>query len=277
MGIVNVTPDSFSDGGLHTSAEAATQHALQLVADGADLLDIGGESTRPGADPVPEEEELRRVVPVLRAVRRQTTVPLSIDTMKAGVARAALDLGCDLVNDVSGLRSDPDMAPLLSRSRCGIVLMHMRGEPRTMQEAPHYDDVVSEVGGWLATRLTALVNTGIAADRVVLDPGIGFGKRQEDNLALLHALARLRAGGRPLLVGSSRKSFIGRLLDEPVPVRRIEGDLAVAAWCRATGVAILRVHDVRATRRFLRVLDALEAAGAPASRANALPGSPTGA
>jgi dihydropteroate synthase len=258
MGIVNVTPDSFSDGGRWLRPEAAIEHALALVEAGADLLDIGGESTRPGASPVTAEEELRRVTPVLRAVRSRTPVPLSIDTTKAAVARAALDLGCDLVNDVSGLRFDPEMLPLLAGASCGVVLMHMQGEPRTMQQAPHYDDVVGEVGGWLAARLDVLREGGIATDRVILDPGIGFGKRMEDNLELLRHVDRLRAAGRPLLVGASRKAFLGVLLDEPVADQRAEGDLAVVAWCRAAGVEIVRLHDVRAARRFLRVLEAIE-------------------
>jgi dihydropteroate synthase len=257
MGVVNVTPDSFSDGGRWLEPQAAVDRALQLVEDGADLVDVGGESTRPGAAPVPADLELGRVVPVLRALRRQCPVPISIDTTKSEVARAALDLGCDLVNDVSGLRFDPGMLPLLARERCGVVLMHMQGEPRTMQQAPHYEDVVSEVAEWLGDRLESLAAGGIDPERVLLDPGIGFGKRFEDNLALLRELPRLRMGGRPLVVGASRKSFLGRLLGEPEPGRRLEGDLAVAAWCRAAGVEVLRVHDVGAVRRLFRVLDAV--------------------
>jgi dihydropteroate synthase len=259
MGIVNVTPDSFSDGGRWLDAEAATRHALQLVEDGADLLDLGGESTRPGAEPVPAAEEFGRVVPVLRALRPQLHVPISIDTTKAEVARAALDLGADVVNDVSGLRFDAGMLPLLAASRCSVVVMHMQGEPRTMQQAPHYDDAVREVRAWLDERVAWLAAGGVPPRRVLVDPGIGFGKRVEDNLALLHDLDGLRAGGRPLVIGASRKRFLGTLLDEPQPDRRLEGDLAVAAHCRAAGVEVLRVHDVRATRRLLRVLDALDA------------------
>jgi len=260
MGIVNVTPDSFSDGGRYAEPRAAVDRALELVADGADLLDVGGESTRPGAAAVSAREELERVVPVLRLLRPLTEVPISIDTTKAEVARAALDLGCDLVNDVSGLRFDAGMLPLLAGARCGVVLMHMLGEPRTMQVAPRYDDVVAEVGAWLSDRLGELAVGGIEPARVVLDPGIGFGKRHEDNLALLRALPRLRARDRPLLVGASRKAFLGRILAEPEPERRIEGDLAVAAWCRAAGVEILRVHDVRAAARFFRTLETLSEA-----------------
>jgi dihydropteroate synthase len=259
MGIVNVTPDSFSDGGSCLDPGAAVERALQLVAHGAGLIDVGAESSRPGAAAVPAGEELRRLLPVLRALRPQVRVPLSVDTSKAAVAEAALDAGADLVNDISGLRFDPRMVPLVAARRCGVVLMHMQGEPRTMQVAPHYDDVVAEVAGWLELRFGELTAAGIDAQRVLLDPGIGFGKRFEDNLALLQNLHRLRAGGRPLLVGASRKAFLGQLLGEPVPERRIEGDLAIAAWCHAAQVEVLRVHDVRSARRLLCVLDALAA------------------
>jgi dihydropteroate synthase len=259
MGIVNVTPDSFSDGGRFLDPGAAVDHALALVADGADLLDVGAESSRPGALAVPADEEERRLLPVLRALRPQVRVPVSVDTTKATVARAALALGADLVNDISGLRFDAQMLPLLASARCGVVLMHMLGEPHTMQAAPHYTDVVATVGGWMEQRLAAITAAGIAPERVLLDPGIGFGKRFADNLELLRNLGRLRAGGRPLLVGASRKAFLGWLLDEPVPERRTAGDLAVAAWCHTAEVDMLRVHDVRAARQMLRVLDALTA------------------
>jgi dihydropteroate synthase len=234
------------------------QHALQLVDDGADLLDIGGESTRPGARRVPADEELARVVPVLRELRPRVQVPLSIDTTKAAVARAALELGVDIVNDISGLRFDAAMLPLLAASDCGVVVMHMQGEPRTMQAAPRYDDVVDEVRAWLEERLRAVDAAGVEPARVLLDPGIGFGKRYTDNIALLRNLDALRAANRSLLVGASRKRFLGWLLDEPNVERRLEGDLAVACFCRAAGVEVLRVHDVRATRRAFRILDALD-------------------
>ena len=258
MGVVNVTPDSFSDGGHFLDPDAAVAHALALVASGADLLDVGGESSRPGAAPVPAAEELARVLPVLRALRPRVEVPVSIDTTKAIVARAALDLGADIVNDISGLRFDPEMLPLLSGSVCGVVLMHMQGEPRTMQAAPHYDDVVGAVRTWLAQRFAAITAAGVDAERIAIDPGIGFGKRFGDNLELLRHLDTLRVAGRPLVVGASRKAFLGWLLDEPQPDRRLEGDLAVAAFCRQAGVEVLRVHDARATRRLFRVLDALD-------------------
>ncbi len=258
MGIINVTPDSFSDGGRFMDAAAAVRHGLQLVDDGADLLDIGGESSRPGASPVPVEEELRRVVPVLRELRQRTSVPISVDTTKAAVARAALAEGADIVNDISGLRFDAEMLPLLAGSRCGVVLMHMQGTPRTMQVAPEYDDVVRDVGDWLRQRCDALAAAGIEPERLVLDPGIGFGKRFPDNLRLLRHLDALRGDGRPLLLGASRKAFLGWLLAEPEPLARAEGDLALSAWCRDKGVEFLRVHDARAARRLFRVLDALD-------------------
>jgi dihydropteroate synthase len=262
MGVLNVTPDSFSDGGRYLDRDAAVRHAVQLVEAGADLLDVGGESSRPGSLPVALEEELQRVVPVLRELRPRVEVPISIDTTKAEVARQALDWGVDLVNDISGLRFDPRMLPTLAGSNCGVVLMHMQGEPRTMQEAPSYDDVVGMVRAWFEMRLAEIAAGGITPERVILDPGIGFGKRFADNVALLGALDRLRVGGRPLLIGASRKAFLGWLLEEPEPARRLEGDLAVAAHCRAAGVEVLRVHDVVSLQRFLRVLDALDE-GAP--------------
>jgi len=258
MGIVNVTPDSFSDGGLHLDPDTAIAHATRLVEDGADLLDLGAESTRPGSLPVSPADQLRRIVPVLQALRPRVAVPISVDTTQAEVARAVLELGADVINDTSGVRADPDMAAMLAASDCGVVVMHMQGTPRNMQQAPVYDDVVGEVAAWLEERLRVLAQSGIATERVVLDPGIGFGKRLPHNLALLRHLDRLRAIGRPLLIGASRKAFLGELLAEPLARARLAGDLAVAAHARAAGVAILRVHDVRAARGFYRVLDALE-------------------
>jgi dihydropteroate synthase len=257
MGVVNVTSDSFSDGGLHLDPDTAIAHAVRLVEDGADLLDVGAESSRPGAQPIALSDELARIIAVLKGLRSQVEVPISVDTTKPEVARAALDLGADVINDITGLR-DPELVRLLAVSDCGVVLMHMQGTPRTMQQAPSYDDVVGEVAVWLEERLRALAQSGIATERVVLDPGIGFGKRLPHNLALLRHLDRLRAVGRPLLVGASRKAFLGELLAEPLPGARLPGDLAVAAHARTAGVAILRVHEVRAAHGFYRVLDALE-------------------
>jgi dihydropteroate synthase len=260
MGIVNVTPDSFSDGGLHTNATVATEHALQLVAQGADLIDLGGESTRPGAAPVSVNEELARILPVLEQLRSQVDVPISVDTMKSEVARAALLEGADMINDVSALRFDLDMPRVLADSRCSVVLMHMQGEPRTMQQEPRYDDVVGEVSAFLRERIDFATHHGIDANRLYVDVGIGFGKRLEHNLTLLRELAAIRALGHRMVLGASRKRFLGELLDEPQPDQRLEGDLAVAAWSQQQGVEILRVHDVRATHRLRTVLDAIRGA-----------------
>src|SRR5687767_12611314 len=215
MGVVNVTPDSFSDGGQFLDADAAVEHGLRLAAEGAHILDIGGESTRPGADPVGEEEELRRVVPVIERLIQDGNARLSIDTTKVAVARAALEVGATLVNDVSALRFDPGMAGLVAESGAGCCLMHMLGEPRTMQENPRYDDVVSEVKAFLEERLAFAVDAGIPEEHVCLDPGIGFGKTVEHNVELLNRLDELTAIGRPVLVGASRKRFLGRLLGDP--------------------------------------------------------------
>jgi dihydropteroate synthase len=267
MGIVNVTPDSFSDGGLAIDPQRAVEQGLRLLDEGADIVDIGGESTRPGADPVPAETEAARVVPVIRALARQTDRPLSVDTSKAAVAARALEAGAVIVNDVSAL-ADPAMAPLLAGCEAGAVLMHRLGEPRTMQIAPRYDNAPGEIRAWLAARLDAAEAAGIARDRLAADPGIGFGKRLEDNLALLGALESFHALGVPLLLGASRKSFLGALLGEPDPGRRLEGSLAAAARAAEAGVQILRVHEVAATRRFLAVWGALRrnaGAAAPAA------------
>ena len=247
MGIVNVTPDSFSDGGQFISVSAASEHALKLVGEGADLLDIGGESTRPGATPVTLEEELRRVVPVVRELVRQTRVPISIDTTKAEVARQCLDAGAVIVNDISGLTLDADMPRVCRESSCGVIVMHMQGTPQTMQLDPRYDDVVADVGRYFLQRLDELEAAGIARDRIVLDPGIGFGKTAEHNLNLLSHIAQLHELGRPLLVGHSRKRFLKKVLGRDVEERNA-GTLGVSLALAAQGTDILRVHDVRATR-----------------------------
>jgi len=257
MGIVNVTPDSFSDGGRFRDAGRAVEHALALVAEGAEILDIGGESTRPGAEPVVEAEELRRVLPVIRGVRSQTKVLISIDTMKAAVARAALDAGADILNDVSGLRGDAAMQRLMADSDAGIVVMHMLGEPRTMQEDPHYDDVVKEVHHWFAQRLAILQDAGISPERVVLDPGFGFGKTLEHNVALLRSLPELTVNDRPLMVGVSRKSMIAKLLGSASMEDRFWPTVALTAHVRDRGVGIVRVHDVKANVEAMRMMEAI--------------------
>jgi dihydropteroate synthase len=244
MGVVNVTPDSFSDGGLFLDADAAVEHGLRLTAEGADILDIGGESTRPGADPVGEDEELRRVVPVIERLVRSGQARLSIDTTKAAVARAALAAGASLVNDVSALRFDPAMAGLVAETGAGCCLMHMLGEPRTMQEDPRYDDVVSDVKSFLEERLAFAVAEGVDEERVWLDPGIGFGKTVEHNLELLRRLDEIVAIGRPVVVGTSRKSFLGKLAGGRAQGERLPGTIATNVLALERGASVFRVHDV---------------------------------
>ena len=258
MGIVNLTPDSFWSGsraGGSGGTEAAVDAALRLADEGADLLDLGAESSRPGADSVGPELEQQRLLPVLAALRPLTHLPLTVDTTSAATARAALDAGADAVNDISGA-ADPLMLPLVAERGCGLVLMHMQGTPRTMQQDPRYEDVVTEVGAWLADRCAAAEAAGIAADRLVVDPGLGFGKTLEHNLALLRGLDRV-AGGRPLLVGASRKSFIGLLGGAPV-AERLPGSLAALVAARRGGASLVRVHDVAASIQFLDVLAGLD-------------------
>jgi dihydropteroate synthase len=256
MGVINVTPDSFSDGGVHLRLEAACAEAFAMLDSGAAIVDVGGESTRPGADPVPLDEELRRVEPVLAALEGQ---PVSVDTSKAEVARRALALGAELVNDVTALRADPELAGVVADAGAYVCLMHMLGEPRTMQAAPAYDDVVSDVKAFLEERLAFAVGAGIAEERVCLDPGIGFGKTVEHNFELVRRLDELVATGRPVLVGFSRKSSLGRIMGDPEATTGTTAasvGVAVAAFER--GATILRVHDVR------EHVDALAAARAVA-------------
>ena len=269
MGIVNVTPDSFSDGGRFLGREAAIAHGSRLLDEGADILDIGGESTRPGSDAVPVEEELRRVLPVIEALARRTTVPISIDTTKAEVARQALEAGASIINDISALRMDPDLAPLTARYGVPVIIMHMLGIPKTMQKAPHYDDVAVEVCAFLREAVGRAVQAGIDAGRIIVDPGIGFGKTLDHNLQLLQRLEVLRELDCPVLVGSSRKTFIRHLL-KPTGEADIQADLPlVAAGTQATvaasalnGAHIVRVHDVANTRITLKIIDAIRNAGA---------------
>jgi dihydropteroate synthase len=250
MGVVNVTPDSFSDGGRYLDAEAAIRHGEELVGDGAEILDVGGESTRPGAEPVGEVEELRRVVPVVEALASTATV--SIDTSKAAVADAAIEAGASIVNDVTALRGDPEMASLCAERGVTVVLMHMPGNPRTMQDDPRYGDVVDEVKAFLAERTAAAVAAGVDEQRIWLDPGIGFGKALEHNLELLRRLRELRELGRPLVVGASRKSFIGGV-DGSAVGERLGGTIASSAIAAAEGADVLRVHDVAEVAQALRV------------------------
>jgi dihydropteroate synthase len=255
MGVVNVTPDSFSDGGEYLDAERAVEHGRELVAEGADMLDIGGESTRPGSAGVSAEEELGRVRPVLEGLAG-AGVPISIDTSKRAVAEVALEAGAGIVNDVTALRSEPELAHLCAERDCGVVLMHMLGTPRTMQEDPTYDDVVEDVKAFLAERIEFAIDRGIAEERIWVDPGIGFGKTLEHNLELLRRLGELRALGRPVCVGASRKSFIGRITGREVG-ERLGGTVASNVLALANGAEIFRVHDVRAVREALAVAEAV--------------------
>jgi dihydropteroate synthase len=258
MGIVNVTPDSFSDGGCFLECEAAVDHARRLIAEGADILDIGGESTRPGAAPVDEADEIGRVVPVIEAIRRESAIPISIDTMKPAVGRAAVAAGANLWNDVTALTWSPDSLATAAALGCGVVLMHMRGEPRTMQAAPRYDDVVTEVSAFLADRASAAIAAGVGRDKIWLDPGIGFGKRAEHSLALLRNLGRIVTLGFPVLVGVSRKSSIARIAgDASGEDQRLGGSIAAALAAVRAGAAAVRVHDVAETVQALAVAGAI--------------------
>ncbi|HKO85491.1 MAG TPA: dihydropteroate synthase [Actinomycetota bacterium] len=256
MGVVNVTPDSFSDGGRYLDPEAAVAHGLALVAEGADLLDVGGESTRPGATDVPEAVELERVLPVVEELARTAEVPVSIDTRKAAVAAAALAAGATMVNDVSAGRHDPDLLGVAADAKVPLVLMHMLGTPATMQDDPRYDDVVAEVEAFLAERCRAAEAAGVDQQALVVDPGIGFGKRDQDNYALLDQLARFTRLGHPVMVGTSRKGFIGRALDSPAD-QRVEGTAATVVWAVERGARIVRVHDVAPMVRAVRMTEAM--------------------
>ncbi len=264
MGIVNVTPDSFSDGGQFLESGAGFDHALRLIADGADILDIGGESTRPGAAPVSEAEELARVVPLIAGIRAESPVTISIDTMKPAVACAAMAAGATIWNDVSALGFAPDAPAVAAELGCEVVLMHMLGQPGTMQDAPRYDDVVSEVEAFLLSRVEIAWAAGVAREKIWLDPGIGFGKTPQHNLALIAALPRLVALGHRVLLGASRKRFIAAL--DPLgaaPDARLGGSLAAHLAGAAAGVAAVRVHDVRETVQALTIWTAIQAEGGP--------------
>jgi dihydropteroate synthase len=265
MGIVNVTPDSFSDGGRFLAPDAAIAHARRLIAEGADLVDLGAESTRPGAEPVPAEEQIRRLLPALEALAADGAC-VSVDTASAAVARRALAAGAAVVNDVSAL-GDPEMPGVVAEAGAGLVLMHMRGTPRTMQQDPHYGDAAREVREWLGARLAGARRAGIAAERVALDPGIGFGKTPRHNFELLARLEELAALGRPVLVGVSRKSFLGKQEGEGLPDlppdQRLDGGLAATAVAVFLGARIVRTHDVAATVRAVRIADRLRAARRP--------------
>jgi dihydropteroate synthase len=259
MGVVNVTPDSFSDGGLYLHAGEAVAHGRQLAEEGADILDVGGESTRPGAEPVTADEELRRVLPVIEGLAA-TRAQISIDTSKASVAQAALGAGATLVNDVTALRGDAEMAEVIAQAGVNCCLMHMLGEPRTMQDDPRYDDVVADVKAFLEERLAFAVGKGIAEERILLDPGIGFGKTLEHNLELLRRLDEIASIGRPVVIGTSRKSFLGRLTGRADPAERLPGTIATCVIAYERGARVFRVHDVAP------VVDALTVTAATVAR-----------
>jgi dihydropteroate synthase len=263
MGILNVTPDSFSDGGAHLETATAMEHARRMIAEGAAIIDIGGESTRPGAEPVQAAEEIARTVPMVAALRAEWDGLISIDTSKAVVAEAALEAGADIVNDVSGLLADPEMAGVCASRRCGVVVMHMQGNPRSMQIAPSYSDVVAEVAGFFQERLRTLVAAGIDPAALCFDPGIGFGKTLDHNLELLRAAGELAVAGRPLLLGVSRKSFLGRILGTDDLEAREWPTVAITARAREQGVMLHRVHSVRPNFEALRMTEAI--LGIPAS------------
>ena len=254
MGILNITPDSFSDGGLYLDPGRAVEHALLMSEEGADIIDIGGESSRPGAEPVPAETEMARVVPVIEAIRRQSDIPISVDTCKAAVAKAALDAGAGWVNDISGLRYDPGMIAVVKHHHCPVVIMHMLGEPRTMQINPSYDDVVSEVTAFFEERISTLAAQGVRS--LIIDPGIGFGKRQEDNLNLMAHLDRLVALNFPVMIGVSRKSFIGTVTGRPAGEREA-GTLAANIWGYLKGARIFRTHNVRPLKDALNIIKSI--------------------
>jgi dihydropteroate synthase len=256
MGILNVTPDSFSDGGCYLDVQRAVAHTQLMVEEGATLVDIGGESSRPGALPVSVDEELARILPVIRAVVDSVDVLVSVDTYKAEVAQQALEAGAHLVNDITALRADADMASVVAKMKAGLILMHIKGTPRTMQQAAQYDDVVSEVRASLQESIRIAEEQGVAAERIIIDPGIGFGKTTEHNLELLKRLEEFQSLNRPLLIGTSRKSFIGNVLGLPIS-ERVEGTAATVCWAIAHGADIVRVHDVKANVRAALMTDAL--------------------
>ncbi len=260
MGILNVTPDSFYDGGKFNSVDKAVTQAIKLAEEGADVIDVGGVSTRPGSEPPPEEEELRRVIPVLEALKGSLTTPLSIDTYRAGVAEEAFKRGVRILNDVTALRGDPRMGEVAAQFDVEVVLMHMKGTPRDMQDNPWYEDVVNEVEEFFKERIDYALRKGIKRERLWIDPGIGFGKTLEHNLVLLKNIPRFKKLGVPILVGPSRKSFVGMILNLP-PEERLYGTMGSVAWCYIMGVDMVRVHDVRPVREMIEVMERIKWSG----------------
>lgn len=263
VGVVNVTPDSFFDGGLYFEPARAIDRALALAAEGADIIDIGGESSRPGSNPIPAKEEKKRILPVVEVLKQKNSVLISVDTTKAEVAEAALAAGADIINDISAGRFDPRMLPIAARSGAAVILMHMKGTPRTMQIAPHYDDVLGEVKAFLSERLEAAESCGLPRESILLDPGIGFGKQIDHNLILLNNLGALAELGRPLVVGISRKSFLGKILKVEAQ-DRLEGTIAAAVVSILRGASLLRVHDIQAVKQAVAVAEAIMSQGTAA-------------
>jgi dihydropteroate synthase len=258
MGILNVTPDSFSDGGLFFKEKKAIDHALRLVEEGADIIDIGGESTRPGSEPVSAQEEIRRTIPVIKAVSREVKIPISIDTYKADVARHAIDAGASMVNDISGLRFDPDMPKVVSEYKVPVIIMHIKGRPKDMQQNPQYEALIPEILDYLRISIRLAENFGIREDMIIIDPGIGFGKTFEHNLKIVKNLKEFTRLGRPVAIGVSRKAFIGKILGDVPPSERLEGTLAAVAISIFNGANIVRVHDVKETAKVCKVADAIK-------------------
>jgi dihydropteroate synthase len=260
MGILNVTPDSFSDGGLFAEVQAAVEHAKNMASQGADIIDVGGESSRPGADEVSVEAEKDRVLPVIERLVKTVEVPISIDTYKSSVARDALNMGACIVNDITALRGDPDMAPVVAEAGAPAILMHMKGTPKDMQIDPHYDSLIPEIISFLRTRIQAAINAGIPQGQIIIDPGVGFGKTVEHNLEIIRRLREFRSLGKPILIGTSRKSFIGKVLDLSTD-DRLEGTAASVAVAIANGADIVRIHDVKEMARVVRMTDAIVRSG----------------
>ena len=260
MGVLNVTPDSFSDGGKFFKLEEAIKQGLKLTEEGVDMIDIGGESTRPGSEPVTIEEELRRVIPVIEELTKRIKIPISIDTYKSKVAKEALDSGASMVNDISGLRYDPEMKKVVAKYDVPVVLMHIQGTPKNMQENPRYDNLLEEIKNYLSESISIAEEAEIDENKIIIDPGIGFGKTLEDNLKILKNLVEFKSLGRPIMIGVSRKSFIGKILDLPTD-ERLEGSLASMAVAIMNGANILRVHDVKESKRVAKLVDAILTSG----------------
>jgi dihydropteroate synthase len=256
MGILNVTPDSFSDGGEFYQPEQAIERGIQMAEEGADIIDIGAESTRPGAEPISTEEELQRLVPVLEGLLKKVDVPISIDTYKSSIAEMALKAGAHIINDISGLRFDPQMKDIVAKYRVPVVIMHIKGEPRNMQQNPYYDDLIGEIYGYFDESIRIAEGAGIKRENIIVDPGIGFGKRLMNNYEILRRLYEFQGLGCPILIGPSRKSFIGKVLDLP-PDQRLEGTIAAVAIGIQNGAHIVRVHDVKEISRACRIIDLL--------------------